>query len=187
VVRFFDDVHDVAGRMEGVIADLLLLARCHAGIEPVQSSPTNLRQVVDSTWTKLAPAASTSGLTFKMELPEDVMVASDPGKLSIVLANVLGNAVSYAPPNSEIRCVGAKAGERFRLEITNVAEPMSQEELANLTEPFWRRDEARSSAEHAGLGLALVAALAKLLRLDLRFGQDPDGLFAVCLEGPAAT
>ncbi len=40
VVGFFEDVNDVAGRMETVIADLLLLARCEAGVERVERTPT---------------------------------------------------------------------------------------------------------------------------------------------------
>jgi signal transduction histidine kinase len=185
VAAFFEDVNDIAGRMEGVIADLLLLARCQAGVEQVVSSPTSLKKVITSTWSKLAPSASGTGLRFRMELPEDVVVASDPGKLGIVFANVLGNAVSYALPNSEIRCVGTRAGSKFQVDITNIADPLSSADLENLTEPFWRKDEARSSAEHAGLGLSLVSALARLLCLDVRFDQDRDGTFRVGLEGSA--
>ena len=50
VAEFFADVNDIAGRMEDVISDLLLLARCQAGIEQAQSSPTSLRQIIASTW-----------------------------------------------------------------------------------------------------------------------------------------
>ena len=183
VTEFFNDVNDIAGRMEGVVADLLLLARCQAGIEQVERAPTSLRQVIASIWSKLAPSASGAGLRFRMELPDDVIVESDPGKLGIVFANVLGNAVSYARPNSEIRCVGTTAGSKFQLDITNEADPLSPTDLEHLTEPFWRKDKARSSAEHAGLGLSLVSALTTLLRLTVRFDQDRDGTFRVGLAG----
>jgi signal transduction histidine kinase len=184
-VRFFDDVNDIAGRMEGVIADLLLLARCQAGVEKAVSSPTSLRQVITSTWSRLAPSASSTGLRFRLDLPDDLVVESDPGKLAIVLANVLGNAVSYSRPNSEICCVGKKGGSRFQLDITNTADPLSPADLESLTNPFWRKSEARSSAEHAGLGLSVVSALAMLLRLDIGFDQDQNGTFRVRLAGRA--
>ncbi|MHC4955599.1 MAG: sensor histidine kinase [Planctomycetota bacterium] len=184
-VGFFHDVHDVAGRMEGVIADLLLLARCQAGVETAANTPTSLRELVSETWSKLSQRASGHGLQFSPQMPDDMVVASDPGKLGIVFANVLGNAVSYAPPNSEIRCVGKKNGERFQLDITNAAEPMTPADLKNLAEPFWRKDEARSSGGHAGLGLSVVSALAALMGLEVRFEQDADGTFRVRLEGRA--
>lgn len=185
VARFFDDAADIAGRMEGMVADLLLLARCQAGVERAVSSPTRLEDVITSTWSKVAPAASVPGLRFHLELPENLVVDSDPGKLAIVFTNVLGNAVSYARPHSEIRCVGTKNGITFRLDITNAAEPLSRADLDHLAEPFWRKDEARASADHAGLGLSVVSALARLLRLEVAFDQDRDGTFRVRLRGPA--
>jgi len=70
------------------------------------------------------------------------------------------------------------------LQIENLARtPLQAEELVHLAEPFWRQDPARASSRHAGLGLSVVAALAKLLRLDIRFDQDADGRFRAILEG----
>ena len=56
-------------------------------------------------------------------------------------------------------------------------------DLSRLSEPFWRQDEARASERHAGLGLSVVLALADLLRLDVRFNQDRDGVFRVAVAG----
>jgi two-component system sensor histidine kinase QseC len=183
VERFFGDVRDIAARMETVIADLLLLARCQAGVERIEPAPTAVRAMVSSTWARYAVAASSTGLRLHLDVPDDLVVESDPGKLEILLSNVLGNAVSYARPNGEIRCVGGRDGERFRLEIANPAEPLADGDLAHLAEPFWRGDRARSASDHAGLGLSVVAAVATLLRMDVGFVQDRDGTFRVRLAG----
>lgn len=184
VAAFFVDVNDIAGRMETVIADLMLLARCQAGVEPAVNSPTSVRQVVTAVWTTLEKDAARAGLRLNLDLPpDDITLNSDVGKLAIVLTNVFGNAISYAKANGEIRCVGSTDGDRFRLDVMNDAEPMSREDLAHITEPFWRKDEARASSEHAGLGLSLVSALADLLGMAVRFDQDPAGTFRVRLTG----
>ncbi len=185
IVRFFDDVTDIAGRMEIVIADLLLLARCQAGVEAVVSSPTNLKQMIASTWSRLTAGSAHNGLRFRLDLPEDLVVQSDPGKLEIVCANLLGNALSYSRPEGEILCAGSRNGDRFQLDISNPAEPLGKADLERLAEPFWRKDEARSSAAHAGLGLSVVSALAALLRLEVGFAQDQNGTFTVRMTGPA--
>ena len=81
-------------------------------------------------------------------------------------------------------CVGKCNGARFSVEITNAAaEPLEPADLKNLAEPFWRKDEARSGADHVGLGLSVVSALAELLRLDVGYDQDRDGTFRVRLAG----
>jgi two-component system sensor histidine kinase QseC len=185
IVKYFGDVDDVARRMEDVIADLLLLARCQAGVEGAASAPTGVKPLLESSWAKLEAAARARDLRWRLDVPEDLVVESDAGKLGIVFSNLLGNAVVYARPHGEVRCTGRRAGSRFRLEVTNPADPMRAGDLERLGEPFWRADESRSSAEHAGLGLALVTALASLLRLDVAFSQDPDGTFRVRLEGQA--
>lgn len=179
VVRFFEDVHDVARRMENVIANLLLLARCQAGVERVEHTPTALRPLLEAAWKRLAPRAAHAGLEFELDVPAGLVVESDPGKLEIMLANVLGNAVSYAPPGSTIRAAAAGDGAGPHLDIENAAEPLEDDEIERLAEPFWRRDEARSSPDHAGLGLSVVRELAETLGLTVSFEQDRDGTFRV--------
>jgi signal transduction histidine kinase len=185
VAAFFDDVRAVAGRMEGVIGDLLLLARCQAGVEQIARQPVSLQRLVHSIWAKLAECAARNRLHRALDLREDIVVETDPGKLEIVLANLIGNAVNHARPDSEVRCSAVRTGSGFRLEISNAAERLEPHELERLGEPFWRKDDARASAEHAGLGLALVDALAGLLGLRIRYAQDPDETFRAVLEGAA--
>jgi signal transduction histidine kinase len=139
--------------------------------------------VIATTWSRLEKGALASGLSLQLDLQGDLVVASDPGKLGIVIDNLLGNAVSRSLPSTVIRCVGTRTKSRFLLDITNAATPMTEEERSHLTEPFWRRNEARNGTEHAGLGLALVKVLAKLLQIDVRFAQDRHGRFRVRLQG----
>ncbi len=166
--RYFADVHDIAGRMERVVVDLLLLARCHAGVEKAQCRAVPLRQVVES-----QPGAD----RVEIDVPEDLVVDSDPGKLSLIVSNLLDNALSYAARGGPVRCIAAARDSRFTLDVVNPAEPLSEEDLRNLAEPFWRKDRARSPEGHSGLGLSLVTALAGLLGLDVGFSQDGGGLF----------
>jgi len=184
-VRFFDDVRDIAGRMEGVLGDLLLLARCQAGVEQVRRSRVDLRDAIERVWGRLREQADRNRLTLDVSLPDGAVVHSDPGKLDIVLSNVLGNAVSYARPDSGIRCAGWRDGGELVMEFANTAEPLAPDDLARLSEPFWRADEARAAANHAGLGLSVVQAVSDLLSMRVAFAQGQDGTFRVRLAHPA--
>jgi len=172
--RFFADVHEISGRMERVVVDLLLLARCHAGVEKFECRPVALRQVVRS-----QPGADRVAI----EVPDDLVVDSDPGKLSLIVSNLLDNALSYRANGGPVRCVAAARDSRFVLDVVNPAEPLSEEDLRNLAEPFWRKDRARSPEGHSGLGLSLVTALAGLLGHEVGFTQDGTGVFRARVSG----
>ncbi|HEX5137094.1 MAG TPA: ATP-binding protein [Planctomycetota bacterium] len=174
--RFFADVHDIAGRMERVVVDLLLLARCHAGVETAERRPVRIAPLL-----RAQPGADRA----EIRVPEGLVIDSDPGKLSLVLANLLENALAYATPGGPVRCVAEARGPRFLLEISNPSEPLTEEDLRNIAEPFWRKDRARSAEGHSGLGLSLVTALAELLGLEVSFRHE-EGLFRARVGGPLA-
>jgi len=184
--RFFTDCQAIAGRMEGLVTDLLLLARCQAGQEPVALAPVVLAEAARAAWAGLAPRAAEARLRMRMSVPEDLLLTSDALKLGMLLRNLLDNAVSYAPAGAEIRCTAWREPDgTFELEIANPAERLLPGQLTRLAEPFWRADEARASADHAGLGLALVSALAPLIGLKVRLAQDEANIFRARLSGPA--
>jgi signal transduction histidine kinase len=49
---------------------------------------------------------------------------------------------------------------------------------------FWRKDEARAGGRNAGLGLALVRAMADLLEIGIDTRLDADRTFHVTLSRP---
>lgn len=174
--RFFADVHGIAGRMEHVVVDLLLLARCHAGVERVERGAVPLKEAVLSCLSQLGTRDRV-----EVDMPEGLVADSDPGKLSLVLTNLLDNAVSHALPEGPVRCVAEARGAWYRVDIVNPALPLTEADLANLAEPFWRKDGARSEG-HSGLGLSLVTALSGLLGLEVGFSQE-GGFFRAHLRG----
>ena len=182
---YFADVDAVAGRMESVIEDLLLLARCHAGAESAQCVPTDVSDIVRDVSEALAPKARSRNVTLCADVLTGFLVDSDPGKLAIIVSNLLGNAVSYAKPGTEVTCTGTLSDNQFSLQVVNEADLLAPGDIARLTEPFWRSDQARTDDGHVGLGLSLVAALADVLAMDFAVTQAPDGSFAATLSGEA--
>ncbi|QDU83037.1 hypothetical protein Pla163_01330 [Planctomycetes bacterium Pla163] len=67
--------------------------------------------------------------------------------------------------------------------VENDAPDLDPSELAILSEPFWRKDGARTDRSRAGLGLALSSGLAASAGAELRFRLD-DGRFRAELIAP---
>jgi len=182
---FFSDVCAISLRMERMVGDLLLLAHCQAGQETLRRAPVVVAEVIATCWSRLEAKAAARRIEFKLQIPADARIETDADKLEILLANLLSNAVSYAPEGSDVRCQGAIEGGRFRLDVANPAGNLDPADMARLQEPFWRKSESRTGGEHLGIGLTLAAALADLLDLDLHLNLNPAGWFRAVVSGSA--
>jgi signal transduction histidine kinase len=180
---FFSDVENVAGQMEGLISNLLALARSEAGVDTVQPEEAVLEDLARAVWTRLGRRAEERRLSLDLEGASRGIVVTDVAKLRLILANLLGNAVEYAPQGSSVACRVAIEEPSFRLSVSNAAPDLERDDLGRLFDRFWRKDEARGGGRHAGLGLTLVRSLCTTLgyRVEPRLNE---GVLAIQISGP---
>ena len=182
----FHDVLQIARQMQSVVAALLSMARCQAGHEGLVFAPIELADVVSDAWRPHESAARFRELKVDFDIALPAVVDSDRTILPAVLDNLFANAVAYATQGGTIQCRGRASGDAYIVEIMNSNEVLTENDLPLLTEPFWRKDAARTDLSSSGLGLALVAAYTKLLHI--RFGTElpSPNLFVVSLRIPLA-
>ena len=103
-----------------------------------------------------------AGLTVRIE--GDAQAAVDEPLVKRALANLLGNAIRFAQRGSCVAvCIAPDAAEQVRVEVRNAGEPIAPQHLERLFDRFFRVDAARpDSQSHHGLGLAIVAAIARM-------------------------
>jgi two-component system sensor histidine kinase QseC len=184
---FFDDALAIAERMEATTDQLLALSRTEAGLEIAAAERVELADLVDECWLQFAPAAERRRLGFERKMAAGFALTTDRAKLEHILTNLLANAVEYSPEGSriELRAESHPAGFP-RLEISNLAPNLTQDDLRLLFVRFWRKDAARAGADHSGLGLALVYSLAELLGFTLSAHLSAEGRLAIRFDGSAA-
>ena len=66
------------------------------------------------------------------------------------------------------------------MRVCNEAVQLDQEDVARMSEPFWRKDAARSDGRHSGLGLTLVRSVTQVLGSRAVLGLD-EGRFSVSI------
>jgi signal transduction histidine kinase len=169
---FFQDVDAIGRQMERVVSNLLSLARCDSGLEALERTEVRLDELIGEIWSRCAPEAEKKGLTWAFDARPPLAVASDPGKLSLILSNLLSNAVTYSPAGSVVSCSATAADGKLEVAVANPAPLLDPGDLPFLFDRFWRKDPARTGFLHAGLGLPLAKAFAELLGLSLTAGLD---------------
>ncbi len=185
VQGFFGDLVDLADDMERTVANLLMLARLDAGTQIVKLESVNVAELVNRIWKRLRVDASSKQVELDNRIGESLNVHTDKDKLTLILVNLLSNAVAYSAAHSRISIEARETHDGVVLSVSNLAMDLSERDLALMFERFWRKDQARSGGHHAGLGLSLVKALAEVLHLKIDPLLDSQKRFTMALSGLA--
>ncbi len=180
-----DDTLLLTKRQQSMVEQLLMLARLDAGGITPGVVGVDLGQLVAQCWKPLAPRAEERELSMETQLDGGWRCESDPEYLSMILTNVLDNAISYADRMGRITIGGERMVDRLKLVISNTGCTLTSADLSHVFERFWRKDAARSAAGvHCGIGLALTQRVAEVLGCEVGVGLGPQHTFIFSLSVP---
>ena len=103
------------------------------------------------------------------------VVMSDPGKLKIILQNLINNAVKFTDAG-EIRVAARLDLQRQRMEFTvsDTGIGIPSDQLPFVFDKFWQVDAARTRTQSGiGMGLYIVKAFTELLRGTITVNSTP--------------
>lgn len=159
--KYLATICSEAERMNGMVLELLDLSRLEAGRVKLRRENFSLSQLTRSTLEKLAPTLEAKGLRLSTDLEAPAPVLADRGRMAQVVENLLTNAVKYTPAGGNVQVEVAQTDRHTTLRVSNDCPPIPQEELDQLFEPFYRREDA-APGEGTGLGLAIVRHIVQL-------------------------
>jgi signal transduction histidine kinase len=112
-----------------------------------------------------------------------VVVPGDEVMLAQLVTNLVQNAVRYNVPGGTVTITLSPSA---RLTVTNTGPPVPPERAGELFEPFRRLDADRTAgSSSAGLGLSIVAAIARSHGGTAGLTPNPDGGLTVRVDLPA--
>lgn len=158
--RFLSRLQQEATRLASLVQDLLALSRLEEGV--VSHERVNFRGVVSGEVERLRARANEANLKLIAADLEDVIVEGTDSDLSLLVHNLIDNAVRYTPPGGEVR-VSLRRGERSAiLEVADTGVGIPSRDLDRVFERFYRVDPGRSrETGGTGLGLSIVRHVAE--------------------------
>ena len=151
-------------RLTLLVNDLMELSRIESGRIAVQLQPRKPREVLDEV--KQDWKRAFAGKKVKLEvacaepLPE---VQSDPLRTGQIFANLMDNALRFAPPGSRVILGANPKGPWVEFSVQDEGEGIPPDKLGRIFERFFRVDEARARERGGtGLGLSIVKHLVQL-------------------------
>jgi signal transduction histidine kinase len=123
-------------------------------------------------------------------LPEARWVRVDDSKLRQALRNLLSNAYKYSPGGGPVTVrLKPSSDGQVDIEVEDTGMGMNEEELARVTERFFRADKS-GNIPGTGLGMAIVKELVELMGGSLHLRSQPGVGTCVtvrlrCIDAPA--
>ena len=160
-------------RLTGVIDDLLLLSRLDAGHLQIKSEPINLSQLVEEWLDDLSALPDSVDVQIEKKLPAELYVAGEKQYTSLIVQNLLENALKYNRPRGRIRAAARQTNNDIVLTIGNSGQPIARAAQEHIFERF-HGGATRSPVSGHGLGLNLARELTRLHGGDLKLVCSDD-------------
>lgn len=152
-----------------LIAQLLHLAR--VSHQPLRLEAINLHEIAAASLADVGAILGHRGFEVELVGNELAYVKADRLLLRLLIDNLVDNAVKYSPDGGELRIEIAQTGVDWRLTIDDRGPGIPENEREAVFLKFHR--VAATDRDGAGLGLAIVAEIAK--RLDIQVAlSKPD-------------
>jgi two-component system sensor histidine kinase KdpD len=154
-------IKDEAVALDGMVRNLLSIARIDAGQLELRKDWVDLCEHVN----RAVNAAKRRGARQKFEIdfaPDFPLVFADATLIDQAIGNVIGNAISHTPSDTQVRIAGSSGAGNVLLKIEDTGPGIPSEILPRVFEKFssWRSYPFKADGgEGTGLGLAIAKGI----------------------------
>ena len=157
-----------------VVTALLRIAEIEHSQRCAGFAPFDLSEIVRDAAEAYAPLAEDKDIALICDAPERVDICGDRDLMLELVLNLLDNAVKFTPPGGVIRASLTGTAEQPLICVADNGPGIPDNEIELVFRRFYRSDRSRSS-RGTGLGLSLVAAVARLHGFALTLRDNSPG------------
>lgn len=174
-----DSTREVVGQLDAtarsistLVEQLLEVSRIEAGNQEVKIEETRIDELFGDLAGEFEPVAAVKGLRFSTR-PLPVTVRTDPLLVGRILRNLITNAIRYTnrPGGHVVLAARRLAGGRITIGVYDQGPGIARHERKRIFEAFYRGEAGRASEGGFGLGLSIVAGLARRLGIGISVGS----------------
>ena len=123
------------------------------------------------------PIADEKNVALKITVDEDAgTIFVDRNAVAQAISNLLDNALKYSPQGGTVVVSGSQVSQGFEIDVTDTGQGIPAEHHATVLKRFVRLDDSSRTTSGNGLGLSLVAAVARMHKLELVLENAQPGL-----------
>jgi signal transduction histidine kinase/NO-binding membrane sensor protein with MHYT domain/ActR/RegA family two-component response regulator len=167
-------IRQSGGLLNGLLTDLLDLARVEAGAADLRPEPVELDALVTSVKDLFAASATEKGLAVRTVIDVgEGRIDCDPQRLRQVLGNLLNNAIKFTEAG-EVVLSAERDGNRVRFAVRDTGPGFDAAQRETLFQRFRQADNSQTRKHGgAGLGLAICDQYVRLMGGTLACDSSP--------------
>jgi histidine kinase len=171
-VETFASVAEEAARLKRLASDLSALSRIQENRGVTRRVEFDLGDLASSVATRLRPQFDDQNVQLLVDTPH-LGVSGDPDRLTQVIVNLLGNALSYTPSGGRVEVTGRRRDSQIELEVRDTGRGLSDADLQRVFERFYRADPTTPGG--SGIGLTIARGIARAHGGDVVAHSDGPG------------
>lgn len=155
--EFMEDIATEIDRENQIINDLLALIKMDRAASDLNISQVNMNELVELIMKRLLPIAEKRDIELIFESIRPVVAAVDEVKITLVITNLIENAIKYNKENGWVKVTLDADYQFFTIEVADSGIGIPAESIEHIYERFYRVDKSHSKEiDGTGLGLAIT-------------------------------
>ena len=173
---YAEDINSSAAHLIKVISDILDLSKAEAGAISVELGPVKIAEIFEMTVRLVEQRARAGKVAIEAEIDRRLVehaIATDGGKLTQILLNLVSNSVKFTKPGGHIQLAAELGPDAVAFTVMDDGIGIAKDDIATVLTPFGQVASAYTAREGFGLGLPLSKKLAERLGGGLSIDSQP--------------
>lgn len=171
--RYLKNIYDESESVSHLILDVLDYTKMETGNYKLKLSTVKLKIYLMNLFDRYYEFIKSHDLEYilKVDVKENFVKVMDQDRFEQIYKNLISNAVEHG--KSKIKITVESFGESLRLSVYNDGDNISEEDLPNVFESFYKKEGKKTGS---GLGLAIVKEIVLLHNGEYRVENRSDGV-----------
>ena len=158
--EFMVDIKNEVDRENQIITELLTLVRMDRKDSKLNVTDTNVNEMVELILRRIRPIAQKRDIELTMVSMREVYAEIDEVKMTMVITNLVENAVKYNRDHGKVRVTINSDLYNCYISVEDTGVGIPQDSLDKIYERFYRVDKSRSrEVGGTGLGLSITKSI----------------------------
>jgi signal transduction histidine kinase len=160
-------------RLNNLVDQLLLLARFENQKQSLKKEKIYLNTVILDSISRYSTTIQAKNIQVVTEFKKNYYIKTDVYLFSIVINNLISNALKYSDKNTNLAIITTDDGDKIECSIIDSGIGIASKDIAKVFNQFFRSNATNHpQIKGTGLGLSIVKKLCLLLAIDVQISSQ---------------